>query len=181
MAGRFFDLVRREITFLFVSAILTVLAFLILAIWRQFDSTTFSFQQILLTSFVLGIGIYIFTFFSRSKLSKILMGKEMAAVLLIFTVLSFLILNVDRSRSVYLLKWIEMSSSDGISSEELSQRLGFSKVERADIEQRIKEQISSHTLTRANDKIKLTSTGRFLTKFFDVLAKFENLKGYPTS
>jgi hypothetical protein len=129
----------------------------------------------------MGASIYVFTFFGKGGIARLLWGKELAAILIIFIFLSFLILNVDRSRSVYLLKWVEMSSSAGITEEELSNRMGFTKIEKSDFRQRINEQISSGTIRLDEDKLKLTLSGTVLTKFFNFLANFENLKGYPKS
>lgn len=181
MTRKFIDLIRREIQLVGISFLLTILAFVLLAIWRHYDSQTFSFQQIIFICLFMGMAIYGLTMFGRGKYASLLVGKELATILLIFTVLSFLILNIDRSRSFYLLKWVEISSSSGISADELSSRIGFSKIERADIEQRIEEQVSSGTLKIDQGKMKLTILGRTLTSIFNFIAKFENLKGYPNS
>lgn len=181
MSSRLFGLLKREIEFLVIATLLTILAFIFLAFWRLFDSKTFTFHQIILVCVTMGSFIYLFTFFKSGRIARTLLGKELAAILLIFTILSFLILNVDRSRSVYLLKWVEMSASSGISSAELSDRIGFSRIERVDFEQRIDEQIHSGTIKLDGEKLKLTLVGSVLTRFFDFLARVENLKGYPTS
>jgi hypothetical protein len=181
MLNKLLNLLKRELRFLLITGFLTAFAFILLALWRVFDSNTFTFHQIILICLVIGASIYFFTFFGKGGIARILSGKELAAILIIFTFLSFLILNVDRSRSVYLLKWVEMSSSSGISEEELSNRIGFSKIEKSDFKQRINEQISSGTIRLDQDKLKLTLSGTLLTKFFNFLAKFENLKGYPSS
>jgi len=178
MTNKISGIIRHEIVSISVGLIITFFAFVILAVWRIFDTETFSFLQIIAVIFLVGLALYAITFLFDGKISKLLWRRELVAIAISFTIMSFFILNIDRSRSFFLIKWIAHNEPAGISVKQIAISHNLSKVDIHDLKQRIREQMSSGTVESVSGHLHLTSRGIFLAKLFDFIAKVENLKGY---
>ena len=117
----------------------TAIMIFLLAALRAITVSSFLFLQIAFASVALLTVTY---FFSRSKWgNRRIRGNEIYLVLFAFTITSFLLLNVDRSRSVYLLKWVDAAGTNGITSLELSSKASANDLGKSALDQRVDEQI----------------------------------------
>lgn len=171
-------LVKREFKTVLISALVTVIGFLILAFWRLIQNSTFLFTQILVVTLILGVLVYFFSSIFESKFSTVLRGRELTSIVLAFTIISFITLNVDRSRSFYLVKWVSESSDTGTTLQEISKSKNFSPEDIKDFRQRINEQKESGTLKVENGQIKVTLLGSIVVSVSRFFAKFASLEGY---
>lgn len=159
--------------------LMSILLLTILAVWRVFDTNTFLFIQIVIATFFLYV-ISIFIPFSL-VLSKSV-GRELLVVLIAFTVVSTLLLNVDRSRSVFLVKWVyEYSKESPITVDELISKKELSVSEGLSIKQRIGEQGQMSFIKNQDSRLQVTFAGRLFIKVAGLSAKLLNLKGYQSA
>ena len=167
---------RTEIRKILTGIVTTLLAMLVIAVWRQFDTNTFIFLQILLVTLLIAILCYALS--ENIYLKKFLHQNELVAALIPFVIVSFLLLNIDRSRSIYVVKWVGANQNVGVTLEELRTSKNLTPSEFSAIQQRISEQVQSGTLIEADSKIRLTARGKFMLKVIETVAKIENLTGY---
>ena len=173
--------IKGEILTLVVALSLTIIGFCFLALIRLFDPNTFLFVQILILSILLLITLYAYTAKRKGRLGVTLRGKELISVVIMFTLLSFSLLNIDRSRSIYLLKWISVSEKSELSSQEFIDSRANSKLDVQDLTQRLNEQKSIRTISIHDDQIKLTSFGRIIVWTSSFVGSLQNLKGYKSN
>jgi hypothetical protein len=180
MTNRITTFLKDEVVKVLYGFLFTAIMILLLAALRSITVSSFLFLQILFVSCFM---LFLTYFFSRSKWkNKRVFGNEIYLVLFAFTVTSFLLLNVDRSRSVYLLKWVDAAGANGISSLELGSKASANDLGRLALNQRVDEQIESGNLVRDSEGDLLTSNqGKILNSIFKLTAKFLNLTGYNRS
>jgi hypothetical protein len=173
--------IRQEVLTLVIALSVTLIAFWLLAIFRFFDSKTFLFIQILILSVLLLFSLYIYAVKRQDRLSQALRGRELISVLVMFTILAFSLLNIDRSRSVYLLKWISITEKSNVTSQEFISSHSNSELDVRDLTQRLNEQEALKSITISKDRINLTVFGRFIINASYLIAKFQNLKGFKAN
>ena len=171
-------MLKREFRTVLVSIFVTILGFLILGFWRFFQDSTFLFLQILTVTAILGAIIYFITVMFENRLSALLRGRELTSIVVAFTLISFFTLNIDRSRSFYLIKWVSESGDTGTTLQEISKSKNFSPEDIKDFRQRINEQKESGTLKVENGQIKVTFLGSIVVSVSRFFAKFASLEGY---
>ena len=154
----------------------TLLLLAVLAIWRYFETNTFIFIQIIVCSIILLSVLYLLRL-SNSKF-KFFNGNELLIIAISFIVVTFLLLNIDRSRSFFLLKWVDSSGSNGITVQEIQKQKNLSESDLVAVEQRIQEQSQSGFLIVRNERIYISQEGKVLVFIFRNLARVENLAGY---
>lgn len=154
----------------------TLLLLAVLAIWRYFETNTFIFIQIIVCSIILLSVLYLLRL-SNSKF-KFFNGNELLIIAISFIVVTFLLLNIDRSRSFFLLKWVDSSGSNGITVQEIQKQKNLSESDLVAVEQRIQEQDQSGFLIVRNERIYISQEGKVLVFIFRNLARVENLTGY---
>ena len=154
----------------------TLLLLAVLAIWRYFETNTFIFIQIIVCSIILLSLLYLLRL-SNSKF-KFFNGNELLIIAISFIVVTFLLLNIDRSRSFFLLKWVDSSGSNGITVQEIQKQKNLSESDLVAVEQRIQEQDQSGFLIVRNERIYISQEGKVLVFIFRNLARVENLTGY---
>lgn len=157
----------------------TILLLAILAIWRLVETNTFIFIQIIICTLILLLTLYSLRL-TKFK-SKFLKGNELLVISISFIIVTFLLLNIDRSRSFFLLKWVESVGNNGISLTELQKQKILSDTDITAIKQRIQEQDQSGFLFMHNERIYISREGKFLVFIFRNVASFENLKGYKNA
>ncbi len=81
--------------------------FLLISLWRIFDTETLLIVQIFCVSVIFYFLMIVHETFWQKSYSY---QNKLVTTLLVFIVLSFLLLNIDRSRSVYILKWVSQTS-----------------------------------------------------------------------
>lgn len=173
--------IKEETITLVVAISITIIGFCLLAFIRIFDPNTFLFIQILILSILLLITLYSYTTKRKGKLGVTLRGRELISVVIMFTLLSFSLLNIDRSRSVYLLKWVSVSEKSELTSQEFINSRANSKLDVRDLTQRVQEQKSIRTISIYEDQIKLTSLGKIIVWTSNFAGSFQNLKGYKSN
>jgi hypothetical protein len=173
--------IKEEILTLVVALSTTVIGFCLLAFIRLFDPNTFLFIQILILSILLLITLYAYTAKRKGRLGETLRGRELISVVIMFTLLSFSLLNIDRSRSVYLLKWVSVSEKSELTSQEFIESRANSNLDVQDLTQRLNEQKSIRTISIDDDQIKLTPLGTIIVWTSNFAGSFQNLKGYKSN
>ena len=172
-------LIKRETMTITLALIFTAIAFIFFALIRKFDTDTFSFLQIIMVSILIAIFVYTLSNLGHKRISSIFYGRELPIVLIVFTLLSFAVLNIDRSRSLYLIKWVSFSGDQGISTAELAVKYNLSSQDFSDLSQRIREQKESGTLVESEGKLHLTRVGNAIAAVSTFIANFASLSGYP--
>lgn len=159
-----------------MSMVVTLLLLAVLAIWRYFETNTFIFIQIIVCSIIL-LSLFYLLRLSNSKF-KFFNGNELLIIAISFIVVTFLLLNIDRSRSFFLLKWVDSSGSNGITVQEIQKQKNLSETDLIAVRQRIQEQDQSGFLIVRNERIYISQEGKVLVFIFRNLARVENLTGY---
>ena len=154
----------------------TLLLLAVLAIWRYFEISTFIFIQIIVCSIILLSVLYLLRL-SNSKF-KFFNENELLVISISFIVVTFLLLNIDRSRSFHLLKWVDSSGSHGITVKEIQKQKNLSETDLVAVKQRIQEQDQNGFLIVKNERIYISREGKVLVFIFRNLARIENLTGY---
>jgi hypothetical protein len=169
----------KDLQKLFYGVITSILVFLILAVWRKYDTNTFIFLQIVFISILL---YFILLIFSRMGLMKLINGNEFVSVLVAFTLIFLLVGNIDRSRSVFLIKWVDQYSKEKpITIAELFTLRSFSLSEEISIKQRIDEQKQTLFIKQVDSKLQVTLLGKCFIKFAEIIAQLLNLKGFKSA
>lgn len=158
------------------AALTTLYISMSIAIWRFFDTKTFIFIQIILCSFLFLIIKYAKRLF-RFKVNKDT-GNELLSVAIAFILITSTLINIDRSRSVFVLKWVNQYGQSGTSIEELQKSKNFSSSEKSAVEQRIREQEQMKLLNSKNGKVYISELGKIAIFLFERIAALENLQGY---
>jgi len=168
--------VRNELSTIFSSFAGAILVFLSLAIWRTFDNTTFIFVQICTSCFLVYIGLMIFRISGKKN---IFVNRELAVVAISFIIITSFALNIDRSRSVFVLKWVnELSISSSVQIEEIAEFKNLSPLDSAAVAQRLDEQKQLGMLREVGDGYELSLLGKIFIKLASVIAKVMNLDGF---
>lgn len=149
-----------------------------LTILRMFSRSSLIFDQINYVAGVLLVMYVIFLNFTKN------LNIEIFVFLILFTLsvtqlMSSSLVNIDRSRSFYVLSWVRYS-------EVLikNNTVNFDKVESAEklnktaMTQRLNEQISRGLVVKTQSKISLSTTGKFIVYISDNLASIANLNGW---
>ena len=168
-------ILRREIKSIATGIIATFLLFVFVYAFRLTSNEVFLFIQIITCSFVL----YLLLLVIGTKI-VFFQNRELLSVLIAFTIVATLLLNIDRSRSFFVLKWVSEYSKDGeIQPEQLILKKNLGYLDKKAIQKRIEEQIQSQTIS-INDKgqIKLTMLGQLIVKISTFIAKLFHLKGF---
>ena len=101
------------------------------------------------------------------------------AALLIFQFTETTILNIDRSRSYYVLSWVDkdLVKMSG-ASYDLSKIHSSEKLDLVGIQQRLSEQLSRGLIEISNSDVKVTASGSFIVKLSNLLADIFKLDGW---
>ena len=150
----------------------------LIGVWRLFDRTTLLFLQILVCSC---ITYFLVIAFSNCALLNSLSANRLLVLVLTFTLSTTLLLNVDRSRSVYVLKAVDQSveiinSVSGTPKQSSNKLVEDSDVDAFQI--RLDEQVELGTLKKKSTSYELTWLGFSLVRLFDVSAQLFSLRGY---
>lgn len=155
-----------------------VLVSIILIITRRFTATSLLYDQILVIS--LSVSVLISTFHFKKRKS-FLNSLRICMVMFVFSIFTFssTLLNIDRSRSIYVLSWVSNSeikenSNGGI---ELSVKSGEASDKDA-ILQRVREHEKRGLVFKKNHVYRLSFTGDLVLFASKILAKVYNLEGW---
>jgi hypothetical protein len=145
---------------------------------RKIDENGLLFEQIFISGL---ISIFIFLVYN-SVFRKKYNLKVMYIIILLACLFQFIFVNIDRSRSFYVISWVQnhnmyfindqVTVLDGkIKSEESINKFG--------IESRIKEQLERNILfVNPNSKLELTTYGELIYDISEKLSKLYSLGGW---
>jgi hypothetical protein len=185
-------------------ACLLVVLFIIdtslLFFWRQATPNSFLADQILFVAIVTASAFTLVLFVLKSFLSKKrsksfaiesvlhMISQRFVMMLLLISFVSSTVLiqtqtllNIDRSRSYFILEWIGCSPSKELTLIENKVEATLGKGELAALNLRLVEQESRGFIAREGDIVKLTRLGSFLFKFSEVSAGIFKLSGWETN
>lgn len=167
--------VASDLKVVFRSIFLSIVAFLLISFWRLFSPDMFLLTQILLVSGALYLSMLLpwLKKFFRNE------AERLSTILVVFLLLTSILLNIDRSRSVYVIKWTsEASFSKSVSAEDILQYKRLPSSELSPVNQRLVEQSQIGTLRRSGEKFSLSITGKIVLKFASVVASLASLDGF---
>lgn len=109
--------------------------------------------------------------FLKSK-KNIVILTLLFSFLLHFTIFLFIPVTVDRSISVNLLIYLDSEYSDELFEyKDIENQIIDYTTSKDFTDKRINEQIASNNIIVEGNKYKLTSSGKFLVKLFDIVSK----------
>jgi predicted PurR-regulated permease PerM len=143
------------------------------------------FEQLILTSIL--AAIFIFAIFYLLRRVNKRQNQNFTDYIYLIIVASLLfaflapncILNIDRSRSFYVLSWVDQNEisfgADGklVTSIKSPEALNISGVR-----ERISEQINRGLIVRDKNRLSLTFSGRIVLRFSNFVAQIYNLDGW---
>jgi len=168
---------RRDLSEVLWGVVFSVLGFCFLSIWRHLDSDVLLIAQILIVVFLL---YALFLLFAGIRQPKSSAFHRLVASLVAFTILSFSLLNIDRSRSVYVLKWVSESSTsfESVTVSSLATVHELSGNDVSAFKMRLSEQTELGFLHESNGAYRLTIMGSVFIWFAERIARLANLRGY---
>lgn len=110
-----------------------------------------------------------------------LQGNELLYIALAFILITSTLVNIDRSRSVFVLKWVSEIGQTGTTITEIQKWKRLSVADMDAISQRIREQEQMRLLLTINGKVYLTNLGKIAVFLFRELSDLENLNGYKNA
>ena len=107
--------------------------------------------------------------------------KRFSIILVVYISMNLLFVNIDRSKSFYILFWIE-NNRILISGENETYLNNFpkikSRINEYDFTQRIKEHEARGLISSGNGELFLTKSGKLMLLASDLLARIFRLKGW---
>ena len=107
--------------------------------------------------------------------------KRLSIILIVYMSMTFLFVNIDRSKSFYILFWVE-NNKISISGDNETYLKNFpkikSRINEYDFTQRIKEHEARGLISSGNSELFLTKTGKFMLLTSDLLARVFRLNGW---
>jgi len=115
--------------------------------------------------------LIVFMIFLKSK-KNIVILTLFFSFLLHFTIFLFISVTVDRSISVNLLIYLDSEYSDELFEyKDIENQIIDYTSSKDFIDKRINEQVASNNIIVEGNQYKLTSSGKFLVKLFDIVSK----------
>ena len=164
----------------------------VLIFWRAYVPSNLLFDQFLIIS-----GLILLLSFSSNYLRNqnleltARMYKALAisviSSLLYFSTVQYTILAIDRSRSFYVLSWIEsgiFAKNDNqlvLVRNNLPNSIDLDRANLTPINQRIEEQISRKLVTVKGSKLFLTSSGEIMLNISIISARIFNLSSWKSN
>ena len=107
--------------------------------------------------------------------------QRITIILIIYICLTQLFVNIDRSKSFYILHWIKNNEIDyNLTNLAFLDKLPEikSRTNEFDFSQRVQEHKIRGLVTQNGNKISLTNSGKFILKISELCAKYFRLKGW---
>lgn len=186
-----------KLAFIFLA--LFAIDFLLLFLWRQTTTNSFLADQILCIAIVTASGFLLFLVIrkkagikaSRSPVKSFWLQLIDEPILVLLLLISFVsstvlvqtqtLLNIDRSRSFFILEWIECSPSNELLLVEnkVASILGAGEIGAFNL--RLVEQQARGVIARKGTYVNLTLFGRLLFRFSELSAGAFNLSGWENN
>ena len=164
-----------------------MLSNLMLVLTRNFIEFNFPlFEEIVFVSTLAALITLVSTLYLKkvgffNDSIRLLCYVNLLALMLSILVLPYSLLNVDRSRSFYVLSWVDQGE---VSIENGQIVVNVESTEATDtsgVELRLKEQQQRGLIQEANGRYKVTNMGKFILKIANLLAKIFNLKNWEAN
>ncbi len=155
---------------------------LVLILWRFLNPTDLIFDQILFISLAVLIFYLVLKLFVRNlttlrdRFSKCVI---LVSILLFYIFGTTMLMNIDRSRSVYVLKWVSSCSSTKITQDLAC--IIKSDQNKSEIFQRIEEQETRGLLIKSGQTYTLSLTGKAVLLLSEKLSIVFYLEGYKNA
>jgi hypothetical protein len=148
------------------------------------DSSAALYAQILISSLITTsiLGLILFFKSKEEFCSHISLVKVTACFFLCYSLLSSTVLNIDRSRSFYVISWVNLNligvnkNSIDLTLVESSERLNQKA-----INARISEQTSNGNIQISGDRLVLTNQGKILYRLSSACAVLFKLNGWHSN
>jgi hypothetical protein len=167
---------------LLISLSSTLIVFFILYLWRKVSQTNLLYDQIVICStLILMINVLIGIIFSKKLYVKVnFLRDSFIVALLFYTFGSAILLNIDRSRSLYIFPWIgQCDNRISCLKKSLLPNQGVQGW--LEVEQRLIEQDSRKLMEIQGDTITLTIGGRMVLTSANLFANIFELEGYKNA
>ena len=164
-----------------------LLTCLILTLTRNFIEFDFPmFEEIVLVSILAALITLGFTLYLKKvglfrESISLLCYVNLIALMLSILVLPYSLINVDRSRSFYVLSWVDQG---GVSIKNDQTVVKVESTEAADttgVELRLKEQQQRGLIQETNGKYKVTNMGELTLEIANLLSRIFNLKNWEAN
>jgi hypothetical protein len=157
------------------SALVVFLHFFILLILLQFKSFALP-DSIILSLILTCILVYLWSLKSRTKL------LSYTLILFIFLGYSSTLINIDRSRSFYVLGWVYNHKIEIVNNEiDLSSVKSSEKINVQAINQRVNEHIKRKIIRMEDSRLVLTNLGVVIVKLSNITSYIFNLEGWANN
>ena len=170
---------RKFIPYLLFIFVFQSSSFAIFRVIHSLNPSTLIFDQLLIISIVI-----IISYALMSRVFLRMNFEKLVAIVCLGLFLTFLnqafVLNVDRSRTTYVLAWIDKGFVSRTITGEI-QVNGVSSPENQNVEgsvQRIEENIQRGLVKVEGERVSLTSTGSLLLKIIQITADLFRLEGW---
>ena len=154
-----------------------ILVFLIL---RQVNTSSLMFDQLVMIA-ILHISLVLLAK-KMLRISREELIIYILTIVIVTQVEQFTFLNIDRSRSYYVLSWVENNKlsydDDGILISKIASYEGLNS---ASTEYRLDEQISRKLVRKNGNELSLTLVGKAIYHMSNVLSKIYMLKGWEAN
>jgi hypothetical protein len=178
-----------KIFFCTASVFSATLGSIFLAVWRLYFPTTLLFDQFcLITALIFVVNLLFLITFSKGKSihssRTVITLVSLVTALTYFTTVQYTILAIDRSRSFYVLSWVDQGWINVINNElRIDPRINTAQVDLdvnnlLPLNQRLDEQLSRGLISRAPNRLQLTWAGKVLLNTSNFAAKVFNLQGW---
>lgn len=169
----FFAVIRKLNLCTMASLTMLLIFFLV----RSVNSSSLIFDQILFCGFITLLILLIAKRYSRKSLMSSFEAILLVAVITLVSQSIFL--NIDRSRSFYVLSWIQSNQITYVNGElDISRVNSQEKNNESAIRNRIEEQLSRGLLIESQSDLALSFRGLLVLNASDYLAEIFNLNGW---
>jgi hypothetical protein len=158
----------------------------LLMLIRIFYPSNLLFDQILilclLSFFALFLAFVCQKYLSKGAVQRFKADRTTSLAVLLGVLIFYIfgtgvLLNVDRSRSLYIFEWVDQCSNSLTCIDNYQKKM-YGNLGMLEVNQRIEEQISRGLMTMKSDRLFLTSTGKVIENSAVLMAWMFNLEGY---
>ncbi len=175
-----------------IEFLLALLVTFILVLWRRMTPSDLLFDQFCIISILLFVLSFLRNKWvdernSRKKTNEHAIAVALISSLIYFSTIQYTVLAVDRSRSFYVLSWVEKGwfnyagASLNLDPTVVRGDIDLDTDNLEPIQQRIDEQISRRLIEIKGEKIQLTPIGELFLSTSNLTATLFNLKNWKTN
>jgi hypothetical protein len=150
----------------------------LLAIWRTFNNPGDLYLEISLATILLGV-VILLIFLKKRFVNFGGICLILLAVLFFYTSHQMTLLNVDRSRSFYIIGWVHDGNVKvNSNSYNYDAVLSLEKLNTIAADVRLSEQINRGYITQRGDTLELTPSGKILFQIAEFLSQIYTLDNW---